>query len=443
MDLGKGPGCFGTGQGESLGQHATMEDKLKLLTDGAKYDVSCASSGSRRGGGAMQGGVCHSWSADGRCISLLKLLLSNACVYDCAYCVNRRSNDTPRTAFTPAEVAELTVAFYRRNYIEGLFLSSGVLRSPDYTMELLIETGRLLREEHGFRGYLHLKVVPGADPLLVARAGRYADRVSVNIELPTAASLTRIAPEKSREAILQPMGQLSTGIAAARAERRRHRRAPDFAPAGQSTQLIVGASPEHDLQILRLAESLYHRFALQRVYYSAFVPVTGDPRLPALAAPPLRREHRLYQADWLLRFYGFAAAELLDESCPDFDPRLDPKAAWALRHREYFPVEVNRADYETLLRVPGIGVRSARRILRARRSGPLRPEDLSGLGLVLRRARYFITCNGRYAGDVDLAALSLRGRLLEPAAPAAEGSRQLSLFTEAAAPWQAAITGEF
>lgn len=430
-----------------------LDKKLAILADSAKYDASCASCGSTRQnpgglGNAARTGICHSWSADGRCISLLKILLTNSCIYDCAYCVNRRSNDLPRATFTPAEVAELTVGFYRRNYIEGLFLSTGVLRNPDYTMEQLIAVLRLLREEYRFGGYIHVKLVPGADALLVAQAGRLADRVSVNIELPSEASLQHLAPDKAREAILGPMRQARGEIAVSRAERKKSRKAPLFAPGGQSTQLIVGATPENDRTILLLSEAFYRKFELRRVYYSAFVPVSRDNRLPMLPEPPLRREHRLYQADWLLRFYGFAAAELLSEEQPDFDPLLDPKATWALRNLSRFPVEVNRADYELLLRVPGIGVRSARRILRARRAGPLGFDELKRLGIVLKRARFFLTAKGRYLGEGDIAVEALRDRLLAlpEARPKRLPSRQLSLF-DAAPPadesLQLARSGEF
>ena len=363
-----------------MADFSKLLSKVEILSAAARYDASCASSGSRRsrGGGlgsGMPSGVCHSWSADGRCISLLKLLYSNRCRYDCAYCVNRRSQDGPRAAFTPREVAELTINFYRRNYIEGLFLSSGVFATPDETMEELITAVRLLREEYHFNGYLHLKLVPGVSDLLVAQAGRYADRVSVNIELPTAASLRQLAPDKTRAAVLEPMRAASRLIGNASGERKCSPRAPRFAPAGQSTQLLVGATPESDRDILTLSEALYRQLQLKRVYYSAYVPVGSDRRLPALSEPPLLREHRLYQADWLLRYYGFAVSELLDEATPQLDPRLDPKASWALRHPEMFPVEINRADYETLLRVPGVGVRSARRIVRARRVGTLHGDD--------------------------------------------------------------------
>lgn len=378
-------------------------DKLTILADAAKYDAACTSSGLDRAGRPGQlgsttlAGCCHSFSADGRCVTLLKVLMTNVCAYDCQYCVNRRSNDVPRTAFTPRELAELTIGFYRRNYIEGLFLSSAVLRDPDYTTERMIETLRLIREEYGFAGYIHAKAIPGADPLLTYRLGLLADRMSVNIELPSEASLKALAPDKTRASILTPMAQIREGILESGQALRLYRGAPRFAPAGQSTQMIIGATPESDLHILRLTEGLYQKYQLKRVFYSAYLPVSDSKLLPAPQGfqPPLLREHRLYQADWLLRFYHFEATELLDEAHPDLDPRLDPKCCWALRHLEEFPVEVNRADYERLLRVPGIGVRSARRILTARRVGPLTFEGLKKLGVVLKRAQYFLTCSGR------------------------------------------------
>ena len=378
-------------------------DKLTILTDAAKYDAACTSSGLDRAGrpgklgSTVLGGCCHSFSADGRCVTLLKVLMTNACCYDCQYCVNRRSNDVPRTAFTPRELAELTIGFYRRNYIEGLFLSSAVLRDPDYTTERMIETLRLIREEYGFAGYIHAKAIPGADPLLTYRLGLLADRMSVNIELPSEASLKALAPDKTRASILTPMAQIREGILESGQALRLYRGAPRFAPAGQSTQMIIGATPESDLHILRLTEGLYQKYQLKRVFYSAYLPVSDSKLLPAPQGfqPPLLREHRLYQAGWLLRFYHFEATELLDEGHPDLDPRLDPKCCWALRHLEEFPVEVNRADYERLLRVPGIGVRSARRILTARRVGPITFEGLKKLGVVLKRAQYFLTCSGR------------------------------------------------
>lgn len=422
-----------------------LEQRLEILADSAKYDVSCSSSGSSRAGkaGALgstaASGICHTWTADGRCISLLKILLTNACIYDCAYCLNRRSNDIARAAFTPDEVVELTMNFYRRNYIEGLFLSTGVLRSADYTMEQLIAVARRLREVERFNGYIHLKLVPGADPLLVERAGRYADRVSINIELPSRRSLALLAPDKPAEAVINPLRQVSDLIAENREARRESRRAPRFAPGGQSTQLIVGATPESDREIITLTEGLYQRLELKRVYYSAFIPVSADSRLPALPTPPLLREHRLYQADWLLRFYGFAAHELLDEAHPNLDMRFDPKTDWALRHPELFPVEVNGADYEVLLRVPGIGVRSAQRIVQARRGTRLGEAELKKLGVVLRRARYFLTAAGRYLGGIGLEGPRLVERLLAPTRRPARLD-QLELFSTL--PDASALTGE-
>jgi putative DNA modification/repair radical SAM protein len=422
-----------------------LQQRLEILADSAKYDVSCSSSGSNRAGktGALgstaSSGICHSWSADGRCISLLKILLTNACIYDCAYCLNRSSSDIPRAAFTPDEIVDLTMNFYRRNYIEGLFLSTGVIRTADYTMEQLIAVARRLREVERFNGYIHLKLVPGADPALIAMAGRYADRLSINIELPSRQSLALLAPDKPRESVIAPMRQVSGLLIESRAARKESRKAPRFAPAGQSTQLIVGATPESDHQIITLSEGLYKRLELKRVYYSAFVPISRDNRLPAMPTPPLLREHRLYQADWLLRFYGFAAHELLDESHPNLDMRFDPKSDWALRHLQLFPVEVNRADYEILLRVPGIGVRSAQRIVLARRGTRLGELDLKKLGVVLKRAKYFLTAGGRYLGGIKLDAPGLVERLLAPAKRPARLD-QLELF--AAVPDVSALTGE-
>ena len=349
----------------------TLYDKLNILTDAAKYDVACTSSGvDRRGDGTGMGncsrsGICHSFSADGRCISLLKILFTNECIYDCKYCVNRSSNDVVRTSFTPDEVCTLTIEFYRRNYIEGLFLSSGILKSPDYTMELIYATLYKLRHVYNFQGYIHVKAIPGADQRLIRLTGFLADRMSVNIELPTAEGLRRLAPHKSRKNILTPMRIVQKEREENRQEIELYKSAPRFVPAGQSTQMIVGATPETDYQILNVAETLYKKFDLKRVFYSAFVPVNSDKDLPALngEGPPLLREHRLYQADWLLRFYHFKAEELLDETNPNFNVFLDPKCCWALKHLEQFPVEVNRADYRMLLRVPGIGYKSASRIV--------------------------------------------------------------------------------
>lgn len=414
-------------------------DKLAILADAAKYDAACTSSGAKRGfqsgkigctsSGVM--GCCHSFSADGRCITLLKVLMTNRCVYDCKYCVNRRSNDTRRAMFSPEELAELTIQFYRRNYIEGLFLSSGVLRSPDYTTELMIRALSILHNEYCFNGYIHAKAIPGASPELVERLGMLADRLSVNIELPSEASLRALAPNKTKDAVLRPMRFIAERGQENRRELVKYRHAPRFAPAGQSTQMIVGATKESDRHILTLTQSLYDTYHLKRVFYSAYVPVVENTLLPSLdTKPPLLREHRLYQADWLLRFYGFRADELLDESQPDFDPLLDPKCCWALRHPDFFPVEVNRADYEALLRVPGIGVVSAKRLLVARRAGALRAEDLKKLGVVMKRAQYFLTCSGQSAAPLRLSLEGVRRNLttVERSSLPAESLDQLSLF---------------
>lgn len=380
----------------------TIMDKLKILSDAAKFDVSCSSSGvSRKGNGRDMGncisaGICHSFAADGRCISLLKILLSNECIYDCKYCLNRRSNDVPRATFTPDEVCELTMNFYRRNYIEGLFLSSGIIGTPNQTMEMIWQVVYKLRNVYHFRGYIHVKGIPGADPVLIQKTGYLADRMSVNLELPTADGLKKLAPNKHRKNILTPMRQIQQGIQQGRNEVAIYRHAPDFVPAGQSTQMIVGATPESDYQIMAVAQGLYDNFELKRVFYSAYVSINEDKELPSLhTGTPLLREHRLYQADWLMRFYQFRAEELLNEKRPNFNILLDPKCDWALQHLEQFPVEINRADYHTLLRVPGIGVNSARRICGARRTARLGFEDLKKMGVVLKRALYFITCSGK------------------------------------------------
>ena len=438
-------------------ENLTIDEKLKILTDAAKYDVACTSSGvERRGkkghlGNSSEAGICHSFSADGRCISLLKILFTNQCIYDCKYCVNRCSNDTPRTAFTPDEVCTLTMEFYRRNYIEGLFLSSGILSTADHTMELIYETLYKLRNVYHFNGYIHVKSIPGASRELVERTGFLADRMSINLELPTAAGLRELAPGKTREKILTPMRQVQQGIAlssrllgydrgykklypsdragfaggaslirpeltekgavslaggidsSALALKERHYGRKAFVPAGQSTQMIVGATPENDFQMLSVTQALYHNFGLKRVFYSAYVPVNEDSHLPSLpGGPPLLREHRLYQADWLLRFYGFKAEELLSEKKPNFNLFLDPKCDWALQNLKDFPVEVNKASYEQLLRIPGVGVKSARRIIAARKQGKLDFDGLKRIGVVLKRARYFITCSGKMEASFRL-----------------------------------------
>lgn len=364
---------------EIIQETMSIYEKLQILTDAAKYDVACTSSGvERKGdgtgiGNCSKAGICHSFSADGRCISLLKILFTNECIYDCKYCVNRSSNDVIRTSFTPDEICTLTMEFYRRNYIEGLFLSSGILKNPNYTMELIYAALYKLRHVCNFQGYIHVKAIPGADPILIQKVGFLADRMSVNLELPTAESLRLLAPHKSRKNILAPMRLVQEKSKENRQELTLYKSAPRFVPAGQSTQMIIGASPETDYQILRVAESLYQKFGLKRVFYSAFVAVNEDKALPARTSdgPPLLREHRLYQADWLLRYYKFEANELLNEKNPNFNIFLDPKCNWALNHLEYFPVEVNRASYDVLLRVPGIGYKSAGRIVKARRFGSL------------------------------------------------------------------------
>ncbi len=510
-----------------LEEALSIEQKLEILSDAAKYDVACTSSGMQREGkngelgNSIAAGICHSFSADGRCISLLKVLFTNECIFDCKYCINRSSNDVPRASFTPRELCELTIGFYKRNYIEGLFLSSGILHTPDYTMELICETLRMLREEYHFRGYIHCKAIPGANPLLIEYAGWYADRMSVNLELPTNEGLRSLAPNKTRKNILSPMRQIQAGIAESRQQlgfkggnqsayyftnkaakqagleerfqkpqelkenhmsegtnvhsivsaaevhvgELRERTRGDvldtsvvpekkradfsglsllesvgrptgrgFAAAGQSTQMIIGATPETDYQLVAVAEALYQKFDLKRVFYSAFVKVNEDSMLPDLpGGPPLLREHRLYQADWLMRYYGFAAGELLTEKRPNFNAVLDPKCDWAVHHMELFPVEVLKADYFLLLRVPGIGPKSAKRIVTARRSGALSFEDLKKIGVVLKRAQYFITCGGKTLGQLHLdetyvmQSLMMNERLPKNLKDALYG-RQMSLF---------------
>lgn len=425
----------------------TVMDKLGILSDAAKYDVACTSSGvDRKGNGRDMGncvaaGICHSFSADGRCISLLKILLTNECIYDCKYCLNRKSNDIPRATFTPEEVCELTMQFYRRNYIEGLFLSSGIIQNPNYTMELIYRTIWILRNRCRFNGYVHVKAIPGADPRLIQLTGYLADRMSINLELPTAEGLKNLAPNKHRKTILAPMRQIQNGITENKNELVLYRNAPRFVGGGQSTQMIIGATPESDFQIMNVAESLYQKFSLKRVFYSAFVKVNEDKALPSLpGGPPLLREHRLYQADWLLRFYGFKAEELLSESRPFFNIMLDPKEDWAVRHLEQFPVEINKAPYEMILRVPGIGVKSAMRIVNARRTASLDFPSLKKIGVVLKRALYFITCNGRMMYrtklEEDYIVRNLTADAKDRQQFASDGMsyRQLSLFDDAV-PW--------
>ena len=456
-----------------------LKEKLRILSDAAKYDAACTSSGVDRPGkpgelgNSVAAGICHSFAADGRCISLLKILLTNHCIFDCKYCMNRRSNDIERAAFTADEICTLTIEFYRRNYIEGLFLSSGIMQSPDHTMEQIYEVLYKLRVHHRFRGYIHVKAIPGADEALLDEAGYLADRMSVNLELPTAESLRALAPHKTRDAILKPMRRIQTGIEQARlsmgqtprleraygvkhfrngifrdsgnerlgAEERAalpgHLTAPrSFVPAGQSTQIIVGATRESDYQMMMVAQALYRQYDLKRVFFSAYVGLNEDSSLPAPGGkPPLLREHRLYQADWLLRFYHFEAEELLDEENQNFNVYLDPKCCWALRHWDSFPVEINQADYYTLLRVPGIGYKSAGRIVKARRWGCIGFEDLNKMGVVLKRALYFITCSGKMMYPVRMDEDTITRNLLNTKERLPEGAdamtfRQLSLFDD-------------
>ena len=414
-------------------------NKLKVLAESAKYDVSCSSSGTVRSnrpgmvGNTVGGwGICHSFAEDGRCISLLKIMLTNYCIYDCAYCINRRTNDIPRATLSVSELVELTMEFYRRNYIEGLFLSSGVVRNPDYTMERLVRVAKDLRTIHRFNGYIHLKSIPGASRELVNEAGLYADRLSVNIEIPTEENLKLLAPEKDHQSVFAPMRYIQQGVLESNEERRRFRHAPRFAPAGQSTQMIVGATSETDKDILQLSSALYQRPTMRRVYYSGYISVnTYDPRLPALKQPPLVRENRLYQADWLLRYYHFTIDEIVNENHPNLHLDFDPKLAWALRHPEMFPVDVNTADYEMLLRVPGIGVKSARLIVASRRFSRLGLWQLKQMGIVLKKARYFITC--RELPGQTIHELTPQGvaRVLAPKGKSKTDERQLTLdFTE-------------
>lgn len=433
-----------------------IAQKLELLADAAKYDVACTSSGVDRGakkgclGTAQAPGCCHSFTPDGRCITLLKVLMTNYCCCDCAYCVNRAGNDIPRTCFTPRELADLTMQFYRRNYIEGLFLSSGVIGSPDKTTELMIAALDILRNQEHFRGHIHAKTVPGTSPELITKLGYLADRLSVNLELPSERSLKLLCPEKTKAQLMGPMAQISNAIATERQERALARRRTTylghyartskeerrFTPAGQSTQMIIGATPETDNEILKLSQALYDTWSLKRVFFSAYIPVVADKRLPQNDSIQLDREHRLYQADWLMRFYGFSASEIASESHPNLNPNLDPKANWAINNLEAFPVEVNTANLDTLMRVPGIGPTGARKIIKARRSITLREPELRKLGIAFNRARYFITCNGAHQGkDVVLSPDNLTHLLCAPIKGGSHGKRaqrvapgQLSLF---------------
>lgn len=426
----------------NLTMEMSLLEKLTILSDAAKYDVACTSSGVDRGGnGTSMGnclapGICHSFSADGRCVSLLKILFTNECIFNCSYCLNNCNNDVPRASFTPEEVCTITMEFYRRNYIEGLFLSSGILVSPNYTMDLIYQTLYLLRTKYHFNGYIHVKAIPGADPVLIEKTGFLTDRMSINLELPTADSLKKLAPYKSRNTILKPMRQIQNGITESKQELTVYKSAPKFVPAGQSTQMIIGATPENDYQIMSVAESLYQKFSLKRVFYSAFVNVNENSELPMLTTgPPLLREHRLYQADWLLRYYHFQVAELLDESHPYFNVYIDPKCDWALRHMEQFPVEIQKADYRTLLRVPGIGYKSAGRIIQARRHASLDFSDLKKIGVVLKRALYFITCSGKMMYPTKLDADYILSNLLSDHTQIPKEIRnmnyhQLSLFDD-------------
>ncbi|MBN2636247.1 MAG: putative DNA modification/repair radical SAM protein [Prolixibacteraceae bacterium] len=412
--------------------------KLNILADAAKYDVSCASSGSNRNnttkgiGNGVACGICHSFTEDGRCISLFKILMTNNCVYDCAYCINRRSNDRPRATFSPQEIVDLTIGFYRRNYIEGLFLSSGVIKNADFTMERMVQVAKKLRLEENYNGYIHLKAIPGASQELIHEAGLWADRLSVNIEIPTELNLKRLAPEKNYNGILLPMNQIKNEILVSKEGRAKYKRAPKFAPAGQSTQLIVGATPESDRHIILLSSGLYKTQNLKRVYYSAYLPVNSyDQRLPAINRPPLVRENRLYQSDWLIRFYKFKAEEILSEDKPFLDLDVDPKLGYALRNMHLFPVDINRADYEMILRIPGIGVQSAQKIVLARRHRRLNSDHLKKIGVVMKRAKYFITCNELPVLTTDWEPERLKHKLVSESVSKNKKTMdtQLSLFT--------------
>lgn len=417
--------------------HERVLEKLSILADAAKYDVSCASSGSKRenkngGLGDAKGmGICHAFTEDGRCVSLLKILLTNHCIFDCAYCVSRKSNEVKRAAFTVQEVVDLTINFYRRNYIEGLFLSSGIFSSPDHTMERLVRIAKTLRTEHNFNGYIHLKAIPGASEDLLKEAGLYADRLSVNVEMPTQESLKLLAPDKKQEDVIKPMLYLKKEIQAHKEDQKLFKNVPLFAPAGQSTQMVIGATPETDWQILKLSNAFYKNMDLKRVYYSGYVPVSNDNRLPAMGTPvPMVRENRLYQADWLLRFYGFGVDELLSKEAPHLDLDLDPKLSWALRNLHQFPVDINQADLDVLKRIPGIGVQSAKKIWEARKFGNLRWEHLEKFNIATNRAKYFVACKIADFRPKDFTAAQIRNFILSAGHSkyAANQSAQLQLF---------------
>ncbi|MXV37808.1 putative DNA modification/repair radical SAM protein [Flavobacteriaceae bacterium Ap0902] len=413
-----------------------LQEKLSILADAAKYDVSCSSSGSKRknnnkGLGDSSGmGICHTYTEDGRCVSLLKILLTNHCIYDCLYCVSRKSNDIQRAAFTVDEVVELTINFYRRNYIEGLFLSSGIFKNADFTMERLVKVAKKLRIEHKFNGYIHLKTIPGASDELMQEAGLWADRLSVNIELPTKEGLKLLAPDKKHEDFLKPMKTISQSIIQNKEEKKIIKSAPQFTPAGQSSQMIIGATNESDLDIVKTSTFLYKKYNLKRVYYSGYVPVLEDDKLPSVGTPvPIVRENRLYQTDWLFRFYEFDPSEIVNETYPNLDLEIDPKLSWALRHREQFPVDVNKADYHTILRIPGIGVKSAKKIVAARKFGPLDMAKLKKLGIATNRAKHFIVCHNHLV-SLDMDSLQLRNLILQSGKSKYQQnfSNQLSLF---------------
>jgi putative DNA modification/repair radical SAM protein len=409
-------------------------EKLKTLAEAAKYDVSCSSSGITRKntgkelGSASGWGICHSFTEDGRCVSLLKIMLTNHCMFDCAYCVNRRSNDIPRATFSVSELVELTIEFYRRNYIEGLFLSSGVVRNADYTMERLVRVAKDLRINHRYNGYIHLKTIPGASAELMTEAGLYADRLSVNIEIPSEENLKLLAPEKDFQSVLRPMSFIHNRLLETKEEKKKYRHTPRFAPSGQSTQMVIGATPDSDKQILGLASGLYAGQAMKRVYYSGYIPVNNDNRLPALGGPPLVRENRLYQSDWLMRFYHFRVDEIVNDAHPNLDLDIDPKLSYALRHPEHFPIDINKADYEMILRVPGIGVKSAQLIVSSRRYGRLTSEHLKKMGIVMKRAQYFITCNELAAFTVNEAKPEYLRKLLSEKPSKKTDTNQLSLI---------------